>query len=235
MRHSTLHSISRQQNKYIALKNHQNTISFGVVFMSWHTKEKVSLKRDYFQWWVGTVHQKEKRKCFIFTRFEINIQFICTNLSNQLRLHVSEGQRNKQVNTFWLFLNKTDEIELLAHLWHARRQNSYVHFFTATRLKMMRKSNQDMYSVCVISSLLRSCVNHTWIDMKTQNWITKRWFSLDFVNYCVLFKKSDFPLWWDVVFSIVQHVLKITIFYKTQQNCTERCTEIKEVTLEFRP
>lgn len=136
MRHSTLHSISRQQNKYIALKNHQNTISFGVVFISWHTKEKVSLKRDYFQWWVGTVHQKEKGKCFIFTRFEINIQFICTNLSNQLRLHVSEGQRNKQVNTFWLFLNKTDEIEWTARTFvTCKASEQLCQFFHCNKIK----------------------------------------------------------------------------------------------------
>lgn len=48
MRHSTLHIISREQNKYIALKNHQNTISFGVIFILWHTKENTVFKKRLF-------------------------------------------------------------------------------------------------------------------------------------------------------------------------------------------
>lgn len=68
MWHSTLHIISKEQNKYIALKNHENTISFGVIFQLWHTKENKSFKKRIF-----SVLTWDLEGCNIYTEATFNL------------------------------------------------------------------------------------------------------------------------------------------------------------------
>lgn len=102
MRHNTLHIISREQNKYIALKNHQNTISSGVIII-WHTKETV-LKRLFSV--VSLVKENN-----IYTDGDSFVQ-------TKLRLHISKGTMFdfQSKEDFLTFLNKQmRENELPAH------------------------------------------------------------------------------------------------------------------------
>lgn len=72
---------SREQNKYIALKNHQNTISFGVIFILWHTKENIVFKKRLFSVVSRDCAYGSKGKSVLHLHWwKINIQFVCTPL-----------------------------------------------------------------------------------------------------------------------------------------------------------
>lgn len=221
MRHSTLHIISREQNKYIALKNHQNTISFGVVFILWHTKANIFQKEIIFSGKSGLCVWSKRKEVF-YTDGNQRSVHLSTPFKQTFDFQSKETRSKYKIS--WLSsTNRWDQMNCLhVHDMQGVRTQHVHPYSTATGFKLghLQCLCEQLLFIWNLppqssaKSVFVSCYTHLKHDasllMHPNSWCKKLEYStvaLDscikrdspsvknlhhFVSYCVLWK-SYFP------------------------------------------